>query len=54
MRYIGLDLLLIMTAMIATGDPKNRDDLSEVIQKVWRDLKIETINASLYSADLVP
>jgi hypothetical protein len=31
--------------MIATRDPKNREELREVIQQVWRDLKIETINA---------
>jgi hypothetical protein len=45
MRYLCLDLLLIMKAMIATRDPKNREELREVIQQVWRDLKIETINA---------
>jgi hypothetical protein len=45
MRYLGLDLLLIMKAMIATRDPKNREELREVIQQVWRDRKIETISA---------
>jgi hypothetical protein len=45
MRCLGFDLLLIVKAMIATRDPRNREELREVIQQVSRDLKSETINA---------
>jgi hypothetical protein len=35
----------IMKGMIALRDPKNRHELCDVIEQVWRDLRIETINA---------
>jgi hypothetical protein len=34
----------VINAMIATRDPKNLEELREVLQQVWPDLKIAPIN----------
>jgi hypothetical protein len=35
----------IMKAMIGISDPKNRQELCEIVEQVWADLRIDTINS---------
>jgi hypothetical protein len=42
---IILRVLAIMKGMVAFRDPKNRQEPCDVIEQVWADLKMETINA---------